>query len=347
MSAGGAVRAARTTAAIFALADRGVVEVRGGDRVRFLQGQLTNDIVGLDPDGARSGCHALVLTAQGRIVAELHVLARPDAVWLETDRAVIPALTARLEKYIIADDVQLADRSDTWARFGVEGPRAADVVAAAAGEPVAIPPDAWTAVSIAGADVIVAAFGWSGEPALQLLVPSAARDRVASVLAESAERLGAVFADAAALEILRVEAGVPRFGVELGEQTLPAEARLVDRAVSFTKGCYTGQEIVARMHSRGRVGHLLVGLALAPSSLAPDGKRLPEPGTALLCEGAKAGEITSVAFSPAAGPIALGFLRSAHAEPGSRCALPDGSSATVVALPFVPRPSAVSSPEAD
>lgn len=341
MSAGGAVRAARTTAAIFALADRGVVEVRGDDRVRFLHGQLTNDIAGLDPGGPRSGCHALVLTAQGRIVAELHVLARQEAFWLETDRAAVPALTARLEKYIIADDVQLADRSDAWARFGVEGPRAADVVAAAAGESVATAPDACMAVSIAGADAIVAAFGWSGEPAFQLLVPSAARDRVASVLAESAERLGVVFADAAALEILRVEAGVPRFGAELGEQTLPAEARLVESAVSFSKGCYTGQEVVARMQSRGRVGHLLVGL-----SLAPDGEGLPEPGTALLREGAKAGEITSVALSPTTGPIALGFLRSAHAEPGSRYLLADGSSATVVALPFVPLPPAASRQEA-
>ncbi len=341
MSVAGAVRSARTTAAVFALADRGVVEVRGDDRVRFLHGQLTNDIASLGPDGARSGCHALVLTAQGRIVAELHVLAREDAFLLETDRAAVPALIARLEKYIIADDVRIADRSDAWARFGIEGPRAADLVAAAAGAPVALAPDACAAIAIAGAETIVAAFGWSREPALQLLVPSASRDRVARTLAESAERLGAVFADAAALEILRVEAGVPRFGAELGQETLPAEVRLVESTVSFRKGCYTGQEIVARMQSRGRVGHLLVGL-----SLAPDGEGLPEPGTALLCDGAKTGEITSVALSSTAGRIALGFLRAAHAEPGSRCELPDGSSATVVALPFVQRPSAASRTEA-
>ncbi len=342
MNVVGAVRSARTTAAVFALADRAVVEVCGGDRVRFLQGQLTNEIAGLDPDGTRSGCHALVLTAQGRIVAELHVLARQDAFWLETDRAAVPTLIARLEKYVIADDVQIADRTEAWARFGIEGPRAADLLAAAAGEPVArIAPDAWTATSVAGADTIVAAFGWSGETAFQLFVPAASRDAVAGALAASAESLGAVVADGEALEILRVEAGVPRFGAELGEQTLPAEARLVASAVSFSKGCYTGQEIVARMQSRGRVGHLLVGL-----SLARDGDGLPETGTALLRESGKAGEITSVALSPAAGPIALGFLRAEHAEPGSRFQLPDGSSATVVALPFVPRPSAASRTDA-
>lgn len=341
MSAASGVRSARTKAAVFTLVDRGVVEVRGGDRVRFLQGQLTNDIAGLDPGGARSGCHSLVLTAQGRIVADLHVLARPDAFWLETDRAAVPALLARLEKYVIADDVQIADRSDAWARFGIEGPRAAELLAAVAGGPVALAPDACAALSVAGADALVAAFGWSGEAALQLFAPAVVRDAVAGALETAAERLGAVVADAATLEILRVEAGVPRFGAELGEQTLPAEARLVDSAVSFSKGCYTGQEIVARMQSRGRVGHLLVGLALPR-----DAADIPPPGTALLRDGAKSGEITSVALSPAAGPIALGFLRAAHAEPGSRCVLPNGASATVVELPFVASGSVADRPEA-
>ena len=341
MSPARGVRSARTTAAVFALADRGVVEVRGSDRERFLQGQLTNDVAGLDPSGARSGCHALVLTPQGRIVADLHVLARADAFWLETDRAAVPALIARLEKYVIADDVQIDDHSDDWARFGIEGPRATELVAAAAGVPVALAPDAWAALPIAGADVVVASFGWSGETALQLFAPAASRDAVAGALQTSAERLGAVVADAATLEILRVEAGVPRFGAELGEQTLPAEARLVESAVSFRKGCYTGQEVVARMQSRGRVGHLLVGLALPR-----DAPEVPRPGTPILRDGAKSGEVTSVALSPAAGPIALGFLRAAHAEPGSRCLLPDGASVTVVALPFVPTGSAADRPEA-
>lgn len=342
MSVTGAARSARTAAAVFVLEDRGVVEVRGSDRMRFLQGQLTNDVAGLDPGGARSGCHALVLTPQGRIVAELHVLAHPDTLWLETDRAAVPALIARLEKYVIADDVQIADRTDAWARFGVEGPRAAELVEAVAGAPVAIAPDACAALSVAGADAVVAAFGWSGERALQLFVPAASREDVARALAAAAERLGAVVAGAAALEILRVEAGVPRFGAELGEQTLPAEARLVESAVSFRKGCFTGQEVVARMQSRGRVGHLLVGLALPPA-----GEGAPGPGTALLRDGAKSGEITSVAFSPVAGPIALGFLRAAHAEPGSRCQLPNGSFVTVAALPFVPLGSAADRPGAD
>jgi folate-binding Fe-S cluster repair protein YgfZ len=111
---------------------------------------------------------------------------------------------------------------------------------------------------------------------------------------------------------------------------LPAEARLVDTAVSFTKGCYTGQEVVARMHSRGRVGHLLVGVRLEPDAEAA----LPIRGAALVHEGAPVGAVTSAACSPTAGPVALGFVRAGHAEPGTLLRV-DGRSGRVVELPFV------------
>jgi folate-binding protein YgfZ len=324
-----AVRAARTTAAIFPLAGRALLEVRGGDRTRFLQGQLSNDVAALDPAGPRSGCYALLLTAQGRIVADLHVLARPDAWWLETDARCAAAARARLEKYVIADDVRIAEREAEWTRFAVEGPQARALVSAVAPDAaLALAPDAGAPLRIAGAEGLVAAFGWSGEEALQLFVPAAAAAGAAEALRGAGERLGAVWGETAALEALRVEAGIPRAGAELGEEVLPAEARLVERAVSFTKGCYTGQEVVARMHSRARVGHLLVGLVL------PAGGGLPAPGTPLLHGGAKVGELTSAALSPAAGAIALGFVRAAHAEPGTELAC-EGATVRVAALPFV------------
>jgi folate-binding protein YgfZ len=328
VSAADAVRAARESAAIFALADRALLEVRGRDRTRFLQGQLTNDVAALDPAGPRSGCYALLLTAQGRIVADLHVLARPDASWLETDAAFGAAARARLEKYVIADDVAIAPIGADWARFAIEGPRARAVVAAAAGSAPDLLPDACAPLRIAGADGLVARFGWSGEEALQLFVPAAEADAVTRALRGASDACAAVWGDAEALETLRVEAGVPRAGAELGEEVLPAEARLVERAVSFTKGCYTGQEVVARMHSRGRVGHLLVGLVpAAPGAVL-------RPGAALLLAGAKVGEITSAASSPAVGPIALAFVRTAHAEPGTELA-GEGGAVRIAALPFV------------
>jgi folate-binding protein YgfZ len=327
MSVAEEVLAVRRSAGIFRLAGRALLEVRGSDRVRFLQGQLTNDVAKLDASGSDSGCYALALTREGRVVADFHVVARPDAFWLETDAAAASAAIARLEKFVIADDVQIADRSAEFARFAVEGPRAPELVATAAGAALRVAPDDAARAQIGGAPAVVVAWGWSGEAALQILVASEQAAAVEAALRAAGNTCGAIFAGEAALEVLRIEAGEPRHGAELGEHTLPAELRLVDRAISFTKGCYTGQEVVARMQSRGRVGHLLVGVAL-------EGDALPAPGAAIASEGTRVGELTSVAHSPSAGAIALGFVRRGFDEPGTALEV-DGRVARVVALPFV------------
>jgi folate-binding protein YgfZ len=327
MSVTDEVLAVRRSAGIFRLTDRALLEVRGSDRVRFLQGQLSNDVARLDASGSDSGCYALALTREGRIVAGFHVVARPDAFWLETDAAAASAAIARLEKFVIADDVQIADRSAAFARFSVEGPHAPELVAAAVGTVLQIAPHCAVVAQIGSAPVVVVAWGWSGEAALQILVASEQAAAVEIALRTAGDRYGAIVAGEAALEVLRVEAGQPRHGAELGEHTLPAELRLVDRAISFTKGCYTGQEVVARMQSRGRVGHLLVGVAL-------DGDAPAAPGAAIAAGDARIGELTSVARSPSAGTIALGFVRRGFDEPGTALEV-DGRVARVVALPFV------------
>jgi folate-binding protein YgfZ len=327
MSVADEVLATRRTAGVFRLGDRALLEVRGSDRVRFLQGQLSNDVARLDASLPDSGCHALALTREGRIVAAFQVIARPDAFWLETDTAAAPAAIARLEKFVIADDVAIADRSAAFVRFGVEGPRAPALVASAAGAALALPDDGAVGAQIGGAEVVIAAFGWSGEAARQIFAAREDAARVEAALRAAALAHGAVVASAAALEVLRVEAGVPRFGAELGEHALPAELRLEQRAISFTKGCYTGQEVVARMHSRGRVGHLLVGIAV-------DDGALPAIGATLEAGDSRVGEVTSVAHSPHAGAIALGFVRRGFDGPGTALAAA-GHAARVVALPIV------------
>jgi len=324
-----AVTAVRRGAGLFVREGRGLIVVRGGDRVRWLNGMITNDVATLAPGPERSGCHALLLTPIGRIVAELHVLLRPDAFWLETEREAVAPARARLEKLLIADDVTLADESDRFARLGIEGPRAVEIVAAAADDGsglAGLASDACADLRAAGADVVAFASGWSGEPALQLLVPREAEAAVRQALAAAGTGRELVEADASVLETLRIEAGVPRFGAELSEEVLPPEARL-DRAISYTKGCYTGQEIIARMRSRGNVSHLLVGLAF-------DGPPLPARGDAITADGRAIGEVTSAALSPAAGAIALGFVRRGHDAPGTRVELA-GRGAEVRALPFV------------
>lgn len=354
MSRGDEVLAVRRGAGLFRLADRGLLRVEGGDRVRWLDGMLSNDVANLAPGPERSGCYAALLTRQGRIVADFQVLLRDACLWLETAREALPTAVQTLERFIVADDVSLHDASGEVERLGLEGPAAPAVLAAALGRELPLADDACAATELAGMPVLVAAFGWSGAPARQLFAAAGEGERVAAALLAAGAAHGLVEAGAEALEVLRVEAGVPRLFAELGEDVLPPEARL-ERAVSTTKGCYTGQEVVARMTSRGRVGHLLVGFRLdltegdpaegdlAEGDLAEGGRgaapgagragSLPAPGAEVRIGESVVGELTSVCLSPSEGAIALGFVRAARAEPGTRVRV-GGREACIAELPF-------------
>jgi aminomethyltransferase len=305
-------------AALFRLGTRGVLEVSGGDRVRWLDGMISADVKSLAPG---TGAFGLLLTRQGRVVADLHVLARTEGLWLELEAAGAPAVLARLAGYVIADDVTLTDRSPEFARLALEGPRAAPVLSAAAGAPVALEPHAWRELEIGGERATVAAYGFTGFPAFQLFAPLAAADRLATALLAA----GASAASHDTLECLRIEAGTPWLGRELDESVLPAEARL-EAAISISKGCYTGQEVVTRMRSRGRVGHLLMGLRF-------EGGALPERGAAIEVAGARVGQVTSAVHSPEQGAIGLGFVRAELAEPGGRVRVA-GADASLASLPM-------------
>ena len=250
---------ARAPTLLFSLPERGVLEVTGADRVRWLDGMLTNDVRSLAAGGPRSGCHALALTREGRIVAEVHVLARAEALLLETERAAIGELSLHLARFVVADDVTLRDASGDWERLALEGPGAPATLAAALGGPLELAPDAAAEMALAGTRVLAAAYSLSGLGGRQLFVPGGAGPGVRAALLAAGRALGLAEATAEELEVLRVEQGVPRQGRELTPEVLPAEARM-ERAVSETKGCFTGQEVVTRMRTRGRVSHLLVGL---------------------------------------------------------------------------------------
>ena len=305
----------------FRLRARGVITVRGDDRARWLDGMLSCNVKRLAPGG---GAHGLLLTPQGRIVSELHLLHRGDELWLETETAAIAGVIERLLKYVIADDVALADASANWARIALEGAGAHELFAALGG---VLPPveHGVTALAIAGAEVIAARYGFTGAPALQLFAPRASEEAVLRALVAAGARL----ASEELFDRLRIEAGTPWLGAELDESVLPAEARLDGIAVALDKGCYTGQEVVARMRSRGRHSHLLVGLRFS-------GAALPAPRTALASERGEAGSITSCAHSPRFGAIGLGYVQAALAEPGTVLRVAASAvEATIVALPFV------------
>ncbi|MGH0030845.1 MAG: YgfZ/GcvT domain-containing protein [Myxococcota bacterium] len=300
---------------------RGVVSVAGADRTRWLNGMISADVAALAPG---EGAPALLLSPKGRILADMHVLNRGDVFWLDTAQGRVDPLVAALDRYVIADDVTLANVSPDLCRASLEGPRLPDVLRALG--VAAPPPDGCVEALVGGAPVVLAAFGESGEPALQLFVPVVAFDAVAdAVVAASGDAL--VAGDAATLDVLRIEAGTPRIGADLDDDVFPAEAGLVERAVSLTKGCFTGQEIVARIESRGGVNHRLVGLHFGDA--AP-----PEPGRALaLPEGKAIGEVTSACVSPV-GAIGLGYVRLPHDAPGTELRVGE-QVARVTALPFV------------
>jgi len=323
----------RRRAGLFELPARGVLSVQGSDRTRWLNGMLTNDVARLEPGPRASGCYAALLTPQGRIVADLHVLLRPEELWLELPQAEIAPVRERLAQLIIADDVKLLDRSREIGRLGLEGPEAfalmIELLAAADRDRVAaLAPEACVEARVAGVDVLLCAFGWTGERALQLFLPgdAAAQAGVRDALRNAGLRHGLVLGDDEVLEILRVEAGLPKLHAELSLEVLPPEAR-IERAISYTKGCYTGQEIIARIRSRGQVAHLLVGIAA-------ETEETPRHGDLVEVSGEAVGAVTSGARSPTEGPIALAFVRRAHAAPGTRVRV-GGSPGRVVDLPFV------------
>lgn len=316
----------REKGGLFRLGHEGIISVAGEDRTTWLNGMISHDVAALEPGRERSGCHALLLTNRGAIIADLHALELGDRYWLLAERSAVAGAIAALERFIVADDVTLADESASHVQWAVEGPAAMPLLEAL-GVHLALAAGAAAPVEIAQQSALCVARGFCGPSSRQLIVPAASAGVVEAALASAGETLGIGFEEPGVLEILRVESGTPRQGFELGEDVLPAEARL-DAAISASKGCYVGQEIVARLRSRGQVNHLLVGLRF-------DGQ-LPERGAPLSVGGKRTGEVTSVAWSPRSGPIGLGFVRREHSEPGSAVDV-DGRRATVAALPFVGR----------
>jgi tRNA-modifying protein YgfZ len=326
-----AYSAARERAAYFRRPGRGRIVVSGRDRASYLQGLLTNDVVAL---GAGQGCYAAYLTPQGRMITDLWVYELGDVMLLSLPAAVKDAVLAKLDQFIFSEDVQLGDVSETFVGLVVVGPASAAVVADVLGIDAAtlsvLPEHGCTRVTAAGEPVVVLRVTDTGEPGYELL---AARERTTSIEAALRNR-GLAPVDPEAAEALRIEAGVPVFGRDMDEDTIPLEAGIEPRAISFTKGCYVGQEVIIRVLHRGhgRVARRLVGLSFADDRIDP-------PGTPLRVAGTDVGSITSSVVSPALGRgIALGYVKRDHATPGTRVETASGLGAEVVPVPFVSRP---------
>jgi len=291
--------------------ERGKLLVSGPEAAEYLQGQLTNDTEALEPG---DGVYAALLDRKGHMQGDVRVLRpgeEPD-LWLDLEPEGTEAVRRHLGMYKIGREVEVADVSEERAILSLIGPRAVEIAGSAA-----LPENACEEVTIGGARCL--AVGTAA--GIDVLVPAAERDRVWEALLAA----GAAEVSPEAVEIVRIEAGRPRFGAEMGTETMPAEAGIVEQAVSFTKGCYIGQETVARLHYKGKPNRHLRGLKLSAPA---------QPGEPLRLGDKEVGRLGSAAVSPALGPIGMAILRR-EAEPGATVAVgEDGVTAEVVALPF-------------
>ena len=296
-----AFQAALTGACVVPLAETGWIRVTGEDRVRWLNGMVTNSIQALGPG---EGCFNFLLNAQGRIKGTATAFAAGDAILMETDRGQVDGMMAMLDRFIIMDDVELADASGERAGLLVVGP-AAEMLLRTEG----LLPEGLVGGGIRAADTM-----WQGEPVrvqgmAGKVVPRyeiwAATDVVERMRAALIAG-GAGAGDATLLEVLRLLEGTPKFGVDLREKELPQETGQTE-ALHFSKGCYLGQEIVERIRSRGAVHRTFAGFAL-------EGE-MPAAGAVLSAGGKTVGELTSVGVAPAVAEllegvtIGLGYIR--------------------------------------
>jgi folate-binding protein YgfZ len=321
-------RAIREGAALANVAVRGQISVSGRDRATYLQGLLTNDIQAL---GAGQGCYTAWLTPQGRMTTDLHVLESGDMMLLDVPVDQTDMVLQRLDQFVFTEDVQLANLTPTLARLSIHGPLAAFAVERtldAVGGLNAWPQYRNVRASLETMPVVVARIDQLGVPGFTLFCDRTAIDRLTAGL----ERAGAVCVVAEAVEAARIEAGYPVFGIDLDEEVIPLEAGLESRAISFTKGCYVGQEVIVRVLHRGhgRVVRALMGLR-------GEGDAPLRRGTRLLAGEKDVGFVTSAAFSPAFGSIGLGYVHRDFFQPGTRLAAEmDGGRRplTVAALPL-------------
>jgi folate-binding protein YgfZ len=297
-------RAASEGAAAFVAGFRSLIEVRGSDRVSFLQGMLSNDVKAL---AAGNGTYALQLDDAAKVVSDMRVYAEAERFLLDVLRPRAEAVLAALERYLVADDVELSVLEDEVPLVGLGGPLARAAASEMLGAPLDLPrPFDHAPSAFAGRPVLVAAASEWGGPGLAFYGPP----DVAAPLFAAALEAGAVPLGMEALNVLRVEAGVPWAGVDMDESVLAMEAGL-ETAISFSKGCYLGQETVERVTARGHVNRRLTGLVLS-------GETVPPPGAKLQAGGRNVGWVTSAVRSRRLDRVvALGYVHRRHLASGT------------------------------
>lgn len=307
-------------AGVVDVSDRTRLELRGPDAAALLHSFCTNDVKRL---AVGAGCEAFVTSPQGKTLGHVLISRLADRFLLDTSPGQGAVLMAHFNKYVIGEDVQFVDRTAEWCGLLVAGgqsPRLlADLIQAE------VPAQAGSVVKglVGGHEVFIVRTDYAGPGSF--FVHGARADQ--ATLVEELQKAGAIRGQTAAWEARRIEAGFPAFGRDITDENLPQEVARDAQAISFQKGCYLGQETVARIDALGHVNRLLVGLRFETADPPP-------PGTALQLGGKDVGRVTSAAFSPRAGAaVALAYLQRIHSKSGAVLASAAGS-ATVTSLPM-------------
>lgn len=328
--------ALRHTAGIVDRSSRGRLVLTGVDRRSYLQGLLTNDIAAL-VEG--TGCYAVYLTAQGRMIADMRVFETGASVLVDLDGTLAGGIADRWSRFIFSEDVQIRNDSAVTAQVGVFGPLSAQVLARVLADSDAdrvyleetfrsLPLHANRHHDVFGLPAVVLVSDEIGVMGFEIVIAS----NLKASLLEALRAAGAIEVSADAAETCRVEGGRPLFHVDMDEETIPLEAGIEDRAISLTKGCYVGQEVIIRVLHRGhgRVARKLVGIAFER------GASVPVRGDGIVASDRDIGLITSAVDSPALGyPIALGYVHRDFQQPGTSVTV-GGRAGSVTMLPFVP-----------
>jgi folate-binding protein YgfZ len=332
--------AVRSGAAIGSISARTQLAVAGSDRATYLQGLLTNDIQAL---AEGSGCYAAWLSPQGRMLTDMHVLQSAGMILLDVPAEQADSILARLDQFLFSEDVRIESLADAMTSVWLHGPRAAAVVAQAVRGVDGL--GDWsdyrhTSGTFEGDPVSVARIDQLGVPGYCVFLTRATEPTFIA----SAVSAGARVVAPEALHAARIEAGYPLFGVDMTAETIPLEAGIEERAISFTKGCFVGQEVVIRVLHRGggRVAKRLVGFRLDPALDGTVGHRFsgakenvghPFRGATVSAAEREIGFVTSAAISPTLGPIALGYVHRDFTASGTAVQV-EGHPATVTGLPM-------------
>ena len=318
--------AARETAALIDKSYRAYLRFSGPDRVRYLNAVLTNNIKEL---AVGRGIKSLFLNPQGKIQAEMETYAEAESLFCVSYAMIRQMLVPALDKFIIMDDVTLSDETDGYGTLALEGPAAADVAKKLTGIPLGdLSELSFRETSVEGISCKLVKRSPGGFAGAEFVARREDLPRLWEMLREAAGKIGGRAMGYKALNALRLEQGVPWFSYDYGDKQIPHEAGLQDSHISYTKGCYTGQEIVERVRSRGQVTRMRVLVKF-------EGTAEPAPGTALIFDGKEVGHITRTGFSPVLqSTIGMAYVRREKSDPDSQLECGNGK-ATVIRPPLV------------